>query len=199
MKRITARTLAILYTLCTALLIHCLSENASAWTGVTTDKNTYIQGEQIRVRYSGAPGYNRDWICIVPSGAPDTEVGKYQSIPNGARKGILVFDPPALGHYEVRAYFNYNRNGYVVSSRNEFSVVKASHHPDHESSITDPKLKQAQYALMERGYDPGEADGFYGRRTIAALREFQKENQLRQSGKLNRETLIALGLLKVKD
>jgi hypothetical protein len=36
----------------------------------------------------------------------------------------------------------------------------------------------------------------YGRRTKAALRLFQKDNQLRQSGKLNMVTLKALGLLK---
>jgi hypothetical protein len=165
---------------------------------VTTDKHTYIIGEQIRVRYNGAPGYNRDWICIVPSGAPDTEVGKYQNIPNRVRKGFLTFDAPAPGHYEVRAYFNYSRNGYVVSARHPFSVVEATPYPypEQESSLPDPILKQAQYALMERGYDPGEADGLYGRRTIAALREFQKENQLRQSGKLNKGTLKALGMFK---
>ena len=33
---------------------------------IATDRNTYNYGEKIRVYYYHAPGYSRDWICIVP-------------------------------------------------------------------------------------------------------------------------------------
>jgi TolB-like protein len=38
-------------------------------------------------------------------------------------QGVLTFDSPSPGKYEVRAYYNYSRNGYVVSGRYGFSVV----------------------------------------------------------------------------
>jgi hypothetical protein len=89
---------------------------------VRTDKGIYNQGEMIRVRFSNAPGYNSDWICIVPAGSPDTEPGDYKYTPRGVGQGSLMFDPRAPGRYEVRAYYNYRRNGYAVSGRYPFSV-----------------------------------------------------------------------------
>jgi hypothetical protein len=89
---------------------------------VRTDKDIYNQGEMIRVYFSNAPGNNRDWICIVPAGSPDTDGGDYKYMPGGLGKGSLTFDPRSPGKYEVRAYYNYSRNGYVVSGRHAFSV-----------------------------------------------------------------------------
>jgi TolB-like protein len=89
---------------------------------VNTDKDIYNQGEMIKVNFSDSPGDNGDWICIVPVGSPDTDAGDYQYMPKGLSQGVLTFDPPSPGKYEVRAYFNYRRNGYVVSARHGFSV-----------------------------------------------------------------------------
>jgi hypothetical protein len=90
---------------------------------VRTDKNIYNQVEMIRVNFSNAPGNDRDWICIVPVGSPDTDGGDYKYMPRGLGKGFLIFNPRSPGKYEVRAYYNYRRNGYVVSGRYTFSVV----------------------------------------------------------------------------
>jgi len=92
---------------------------------IRTDKADYDQGEMIRVRFSNAPGYNSDWICIAPAGSPDTEPGDYKYMPLGVGQGILTFGPLRPGNYEVRAYYNYRRNGYVVSGRYPFSVGSA--------------------------------------------------------------------------
>jgi TolB-like protein len=89
---------------------------------VNTDKDIYNQGEMIKVNFSDSPDNNGDWICIVPVGSPDTDAGDYQYMPKGLSQGVLTFDPPSPGKYEVRAYFNYRRNGYVVSARHGFSV-----------------------------------------------------------------------------
>ena len=80
----------------------------------------------IRVNFRNAPGYNSDWICIVPAGSPDTEPGDYKYMPGGVGQGSLMFDPRAPGRYEVRVYYNYRRNGYVVSGRYPFSVGNVS-------------------------------------------------------------------------
>lgn len=93
---------------------------------VRTDKGIYNQGERIRVSFSNAPGYNSDWICIVPAGSPDNEPGDYRYMPGGAGQGVFVFDPRSPGRYEVRAYYNYRRNGYVVTGRYPFSVGSVS-------------------------------------------------------------------------
>lgn len=89
---------------------------------VWTDKGTYSQGEIIRVNFTNAPGNYNDWICIVPAGSPDTDGGDWKYLPGGLRQGVLFFDPPSPGQYEVRAYYNYKRYGYVVSGRYAFLV-----------------------------------------------------------------------------
>jgi peptidoglycan hydrolase-like protein with peptidoglycan-binding domain len=56
----------------------------------------------------------------------------------------------------------------------------------------DAQLRRAQETLLERGYDPGPADGLMGRRTRSALQAFQRTEKLRQTGKLDRATRAAL-------
>lgn len=90
---------------------------------VKTDKNVYSEGEKIQVNFFSAPGSSRDWICIVADGSPDTDAGDYQYMPHGENQGVLTFVASAPGKYEVRAYYNYSRNGYVVSARHGFSVA----------------------------------------------------------------------------
>jgi TolB-like protein len=59
----------------------------------------------------------------VASGSPDNEAGDYKYMPDRVSEGVLTFNAPIPGKYEVRAYYNYSRNGYVVSARYSFSVV----------------------------------------------------------------------------
>lgn len=90
---------------------------------VTTDKELYDTGETIKVSYSNAPGKDGDWICIASSALPDTDgAADYQYLPKGTEKGTLTFELPSPGKYEVRAYYNYNRNGYKVAARYPFTV-----------------------------------------------------------------------------
>lgn len=90
---------------------------------LNTDKDIYSPGETIKVNFSNSPGNDSDWICVVPAGSPDTEAGDYKYMPKGLSQGVLTFDSPTSGKYEVRAYYNYSRNGYVVSGRYTFSVA----------------------------------------------------------------------------
>jgi hypothetical protein len=93
---------------------------------VRTDKNIYHPGEIIKVHFLNSPGIDSDWICIVPAGSPDTDGGDYKYMPRGSGQGSLIFNPRSPGKYEVRAYYNYRRNGYVVSGRYAFSVAGGS-------------------------------------------------------------------------
>ena len=104
----------------------CKTSSVEGASVVRTDRGIYNQGEMIRVSFSNAPGYSSDWICIVPAGSPDNEPGDYKYTPVGVRQGSLMFDPRSPGGYEVRAYYNYRRSGYVVSGRYPFSVGSVS-------------------------------------------------------------------------
>lgn len=114
----------------------CHTVAAAGMPQVKTDKDVYRAGETIRVNFSNAPGNNSDWICVVPEGSPDTEAGDYKYMPGGLSQGVLVFDLPSQGKYEVRAYYNYRRNGFVVSGRYAFSVVGSA--PAAESKVASP-------------------------------------------------------------
>jgi len=88
---------------------------------IETDRNIYTDGEEIRVLFYNAPGYSRDWICIVPVDSLDTEVGDYRYMPREER-GVLTFQSPPPGRYEARAYYGYSPGRYVVSARYGFTV-----------------------------------------------------------------------------
>jgi hypothetical protein len=90
---------------------------------IKTSKKVYGAGETIVVNFSGAPGYRNDWICIVPKGTPDTDAGDYDYTGSGIHKGSLSFSGKPSGDYEARAYFDYNRLGYVVTARYAFKVA----------------------------------------------------------------------------
>jgi His-Xaa-Ser repeat protein HxsA len=55
-------------------------------------------------------------------------------------------------------------------------------------------VKQVQTKLKEQGQDPGPADGIMGPKTQAALKEFQKDKGLKETGRLDPQTLSALGV-----
>jgi TolB-like protein len=101
----------------------CQSATADTAPQVKTDKDIYNTGETIHVDFFNAPGSQRDWICIVAAGSPDNDAGDYKYMPNRLSEGELTFDAPPPGKYEVRAFYNYSRNGYVVSARYSFSIV----------------------------------------------------------------------------
>ena len=52
--------------------------------------------------------------------------------------------------------------------------------------------RDVQQALERKGYDVGPIDGVMGPRTQSALREFQQQQGLAQSGQIDQQTLLAL-------
>src|SRR5262249_54072882 len=56
------------------------------------------------------------------------------------------------------------------------------------------RVKAAQQALKDKGHDPGPIDGVMGPKTHAALKDFQKKEGLKDSGRLDQETIVKLGI-----
>jgi hypothetical protein len=110
---------------------------ANAGPRIQTDKDIYNYGEEIRVHFYNAPGYSSDWICIVPSGSGDTEAGDYKYIPEGVHEGVMIFQSPAPGEYEVRAYYNYSAFRYMVSARNHFTIAGDEYGYGYENEYVD--------------------------------------------------------------
>jgi peptidoglycan hydrolase-like protein with peptidoglycan-binding domain len=61
------------------------------------------------------------------------------------------------------------------------------------------QVKAVQQALKDKGMDPGEVDGMMGPKTQSALREYQKKEGLKESGRLDTETMAKLGVAKTSD
>ena len=123
----------------------CQITAASAAPQVKTDKDSYNYGETIKVNFFNSPGNLQDWICIVPAGSPAIEAGDYKYMPQGLNQGILTFNSPSPGKYEVRAYYNYRQNGYVVSARYSFSVSNGSMQAttsESQKTTTQPEEKE---------------------------------------------------------
>jgi peptidoglycan hydrolase-like protein with peptidoglycan-binding domain len=55
-------------------------------------------------------------------------------------------------------------------------------------------VRSAQQALQSKGMDPGPTDGIIGPRTQSALRAYQKEQNLPQTGQLDDQTRLKLGI-----
>jgi PBP1b-binding outer membrane lipoprotein LpoB len=59
---------------------------------------------------------------------------------------------------------------------------------------TTPELvRKIQQALLDAGFNPGPVDGMIGRKTVSALKSFQKQKNL-AVGHITKETLQALGI-----
>ncbi|HTH18003.1 MAG TPA: peptidoglycan-binding domain-containing protein [Magnetospirillum sp.] len=63
-----------------------------------------------------------------------------------------------------------------------------------QRTASSAKVRNVQQNLADRGYDPGHIDGRMGPRTSAALRDFQKDQNLQANGRPDVQTLAALGV-----
>ncbi|BBN98254.1 S41 family peptidase [Sporolactobacillus terrae] len=57
---------------------------------------------------------------------------------------------------------------------------------------TDEKIANAQKMLKAAGQNPGRTDGYFSKQTQQALKAFQKENKLPESGEIDQKTADAL-------
>ena len=61
----------------------------------------------------------------------------------------------------------------------------------------DHNVYQVQKKLKELGYDPGSADGIWGKKTTSAIKHFQRDNGLPVTGHLDEKTRAKLFIKKL--
>lgn len=88
---------------------------------------------------------------------------------------------PAAGHPE----------GTVVKDKEVDTIVQPKNAP---VKLNRGVIEDAQRALAEKGYDPGPADGFAGPQTRSAVKKFQGDQNLAQTGRFDQKTLAALNV-----
>ena len=72
-------------------------------------------------------------------------------------------------------------------------ATKAARHADATTATAD-QVKKAQQALADKGAYKGKVTGRSNAAFRAALKQYQKDNGLKATGRLNQETLAKLGL-----
>lgn len=75
------------------------------------------------------------------------------------------------------------------------SPARASEPPPALPLSSPEMIRRAQQALKEQGYYEGQVDGVLGPRTSNALRTYQREHGLAETGKLDPETARSLGII----
>ncbi len=69
---------------------------------------------------------------------------------------------------------------------------KSAKHQMYAKKSAGDDIKQIQQKLKNLGYHPGPADGVMGEKTRQALNQFQKDQRLQQTGKVDQQTMQAL-------
>jgi peptidoglycan hydrolase-like protein with peptidoglycan-binding domain len=84
------------------------------------------------------------------------------------------------------------------------TLVALGVQPNASAGASEPNsgpedyLRRAQQTLNHRGYQAGPANGQMNPKTRRALRDFQQSEDLEVTGRLNDDTLAALGISRVQ-
>lgn len=65
---------------------------------------------------------------------------------------------------------------------------------DHGQYMNKDVVKEVQRKLNSNNFSTGSVDGIYGNKTSSAIRDFQRSENIEVTGRLNQETLDALGV-----
>jgi hypothetical protein len=94
---------------------------------ITASPRMVAPGGLIGVTYSGAPGFDSDWIAIYKAGAANDSYGEWYYL-NGNESGSLTFTAPGEdGSYEFRMFRNWaGGGGYDDIARSNRVLVNSS-------------------------------------------------------------------------
>lgn len=120
----------------------------------------------------------------------DTDLIYNASVHNGDLNGTAI-----LGEYSTEViFYNYKDLGQIIFFIKEDGIIEAIAYTNITIYQADAEtIKEAQIVLTEKGYDCGAPDGIIGSNTRNAILNFQKDNQLFESGIVDDQLLKTLG------
>ncbi len=89
--------------------------------------------------------------------------------------------------------------GQMNSSQSQMNQQQSPQNGAQQGQINPEQLssqqvRQIQTTLKKEGFNTGKADGKWGSETQGALKKFQQQKKLQANGKLDQQTLSALGV-----
>jgi hypothetical protein len=107
----------------------------------------------------------------------------------------VIFDGgyPYYGGYGYGYGYPYYSSTYYDDSAPYYYADTDTVAPAPEVNTDNPTV-DVQRELSRRGYDPGGVDGVLGPQTEEAIIEFQRDNGMRQTGRIDSSLLRALNL-----
>jgi putative exosortase-associated protein (TIGR04073 family) len=95
---------------------------------------------------------------------------------------------PARTHHEDR----YAAETSTHRTEGTRTSAPEAAHSGSGRRVNGTDVRDVQQRLSDMGYQPGPVDGVIGPKTRAAVRAFQKDNDLHQTGRLDHDTLAAM-------
>jgi len=93
------------------------------------------------------------------------------------------------------AFASLSAFGWDQGAKNQSQAPSNNQRSSQMSQAQSPDIvREAQQQLASQGYDPGPADGKFGPKTQKEIKKFQEDRQLQSSGRLDQQTLAALGV-----
>lgn len=126
--------------------------------------------------------------------------GKLPSITDSARASQLAREVPGVRAVRNDTTYEHPRtsmDGDRPRARVERVATKDTTMSDAHAAHAmngSARVRAAQEALEEKGYDPGPIDGIWGPRTAAAVSEYQRQENMKVSGRLDVPTMTKLEL-----
>lgn len=124
-----------------------------------------------------------------------TSMGIYRSSDRGASwSPIGTPKPAATTSTRTTRGRASSRGRGATSARRTTTTTTTTAVPQQTATTEIDTTKRAQEALTVAGYNVGTPDGVMGTRTTAAVRQFQSDRNIPQTGRLDEATLVALGI-----
>jgi len=122
--------------------------------------------------------------------------GNVPSIGASARASELARDVAGTG--AVKNELTYDPASPAISPGPKSSTDGNMHASRAGASGSDAQVMAMQQALKDKGFDPGAIDGTVGPRTTAAVRAYQKAENLTLTGQMDADTAAKLGVKRVR-